>query len=298
MFDIRIGTVVPAVHAERMIPTLNGMGFESYQLSMDSLDESVSYAHVADTLLPLAGERPISCIGIYGNLLCDEKLRNRLVYAIQNVHILGCHTIGLFSGALTGEPMEASLPLFREVFTPLAHMAEDHGVQLAFENCSMGGTFGHAANNIGINGDMWERMFNEVDSTALGLEWEPCHALCQLIDPIPQLRKWASKVFHVHGKDATVAWDEIRLHGLQSSHAYVWDRTPGFGDTNWCDIMTILMQHGYAGSVDIEGYHDLVHYDDAEWSCQDVSLTYLKNCRGGQVWLPKLAYNGWRTRKP
>jgi sugar phosphate isomerase/epimerase len=30
-----------------------------------------------------------------------------------------------------------------------------------------------------------------------------------LIDPLPQIRKWASKIFHVHGKDATIRWDVI-----------------------------------------------------------------------------------------
>ena len=35
------------------------------------------------------------------------------------------------------------------------------------------------------------------------------------------------------------------------------------------------------GSIDIEGYHDPVHYDDMEWTSQLTSLEYLKRCRGG-----------------
>ena len=57
-------------------------------------------------------------------------------------------------------------------------------------------------------------MFNELPDDNLGLEWEPCHQLVYLIDPIPQIRKWAPKIFHVHGKDATVRWDVIREHGI------------------------------------------------------------------------------------
>jgi sugar phosphate isomerase/epimerase len=53
-------------------------------------------------------------------------------------------------------------------------------------------------------------MFNELPNANLGLEWEPCHHLIYLIDPIPQIRKWAARIFHVHGKDATVRWDVIR----------------------------------------------------------------------------------------
>jgi sugar phosphate isomerase/epimerase len=31
------------------------------------------------------------------------------------------------------------------------------------------------------------------------------------------------------------------------------NRTPGFGDTNWNDVFTILLQSGYKDFVDIEG---------------------------------------------
>ena len=53
-------------------------------------------------------------------------------------------------------------------------------------------------------------IFDAIASDALGLEWEPCHQMVSLIDPLPQLRQWAGKVFHVHGKDATIMWDVIR----------------------------------------------------------------------------------------
>ena len=73
--------------------------------------------------------------------------------------------------------------------------------------------------NIAHNPDAWEMMFNELPDDNLGLEWEPCHQLVYLIDPIPQIRKWAPKIFHVHGKDATVRWDVIREHGVFGKHA-------------------------------------------------------------------------------
>ena len=57
-------------------------------------------------------------------------------------------------------------------------------------------------------------MFNALPDDNLGLEWEPCHQMVYLIDPIPQIRKWAPKFFHVHGKDATVRWDVVREHGV------------------------------------------------------------------------------------
>ena len=45
--------------------------------------------------------------------------------------------------------------------------------------------------NIAHNPDAWELMFNETPDDNIGLEWEPCHQLVYLIDPLPQIRKWA-----------------------------------------------------------------------------------------------------------
>ncbi len=302
MFDIRIGTMVPICHIERMLPRLNAMGFESYELHMEPFEPQLDWRLLADRLLPLAEGRPFSAIGIYGNTLLDhdrdDSVCGMIRTCIREARHLNCDTIGLFTGAIQDRPMMESLPLYRQVFSELCRMAEDNGVCLALEGCSMGGNFRRAGINLAINGDMWEILLNEADSPVLGLEWEPAHIMHQLIDPIPQLRKWAKKIFHVHGKDATIAWDVLREHGMDAGIPFSWDRTPGFGDTNWCDVMTILMQNGYSGSVDIEGYHDPVFYDDAEWSAQARSLQYLKDCRGGQVWLQPMAYNGWRKRKP
>ncbi|MCE2939787.1 MAG: hypothetical protein LW819_10890, partial [Fimbriimonadaceae bacterium] len=58
-------------------------------------------------------------------------------------------------------------------------------------------------------------------------------------------------------------------------------RTPGFGDTNWTDVISILRKHGWRGSIDIEGWHDPVYRDDLEMTGQVHALNYLKACRGG-----------------
>ena len=120
-----------------------------------------------------------------------------------------------------------SLPRFKEVWGELARRAADKGVRLAFENCAMDGNWASGDWNIAHNPDAWELMFNALPDDNLGLEWEPCHQLVYLIDPMPQIRKWAPKFFHVHGKDATVRWDVIREHGVFGKVPFVQMRTPG-----------------------------------------------------------------------
>ena len=106
-------------------------------------------------------------------------------------------------------------------------------------------------------------MFDALPDDNIGLEWEPCHQLVYLIDPIPQIRKWAPKIFHVHGKDATVRWDVIREHGIFGKVPFVQMRTPGFGDSDWVRVISELRLAGYTGAIDIEGWHDPVYRDDA-----------------------------------
>ncbi len=104
---------------------------------------------------------------------------------------------------------------FRKVFSPLVQRAADKGLRIAFENCDMGGDWRRGDWNIAHAPTAWEMIFNEVPAENLGLEWEPCHQMVSLIDPLPQLRKWAPKVFHLHGKDATIDWAELKTTGLR-----------------------------------------------------------------------------------
>ena len=58
-------------------------------------------------------------------------------------------------------------------------------------------------------------------------------------------------------------------------------RTPGFGDSNWTDIISELRLSGYSGSIDIEGWHDPVYRDALEMTGQIAALEHLKRARGG-----------------
>ena len=76
-------------------------------------------------------------------------------------------------------------------------------------------------------------------------------------------------------------WDVIREHGIYGPKPWCFHRTPGFGDTNWRDVITILRQAKFAGSIDIEGWHDPVYRGDLEMTGQVHGLNYLKWARGG-----------------
>ena len=297
MFDISIGTIVPIGFAEELIPQLNTQGFECYELSFNRADPaSLDLEGIAGKLLPLLEGRKISCLGYYGNPIAKPEDREHLSALIRSAKYFQCDILGAFAGGDPDKSVPEVMPQFRQVWGSLASRAEDAGVKIGFEGC--GSKWEKNGYNISYCPAAWELMFDAVPSEALGLEWEPCHAMMQLADPIAQLRHWAHKVVHVHGKDGTVAWDVIREHGIYSPHRYAWNRTPGFGDTNWADVFTILLQAGFEGACDIEGYHDPVHYDDMEWTAQVQALKYLKACRGGETYWPgPTAYRGYQKKQ-
>ncbi|NIK68731.1 MULTISPECIES: sugar phosphate isomerase/epimerase [unclassified Paenibacillus] len=285
---LRIGTLVGGGDAVRVIPQIAPHGFESYSLTFWQTTGGTDLVETAKRVRELSDEYGfiISTVGIFGNPLTGAGNNADTLASwerlIDHAHLFGTDIVSGFTGRLTGESIASSIPRYAEVFGELGKRAADKGVRIAFENCDMGGTWETGDWNIAHNPTAWEMMFNAIPSDNIGLQWEPCHQMVSLIDPIPQLRKWVDKVFHVHGKDATIAWDIVKEYGIHGPKPFVWHRTPGFGDTNWTDIITILRQAGYQGTIDIEGWHDPVYRDELEMTGQVHALNYLKQCRGGQ----------------
>jgi len=73
----------------------------------------------------------------------------------------------------------------------------------------------------------------------------------------------------------------IKEHGIFGKEKFVFMRTPGFGDSNWTDIISELRLAGWSGSIDIEGWHDPVYRDALEMTGQVHALNHLKHARGG-----------------
>ena len=287
---VRIGTLVSA--GENLIPYLKAIlphGFESFSLTFgwgkwpSDFDLGKVAAEVQETL---AGSGAVlSSVSCFGNPLLDTevglKAREGFGLLIDAAHLFGCDIVTGFTGRLTGESIPDSMKKYAEVFGPLGKQAADKGVRIAFENCDMGGDWKTGDWNLAHNPTAWEMMFEAIPSENIGLQWEPCHQVVSLIDPLPQLRHWVRKVFNVHGKDATILWDVVKKHGVDGPHQFAFHRTPGFGDTNWTDLISELRRGGFVGSIDIEGWHDPVYREELEMMGQVAGLNYLKQCRGG-----------------
>lgn len=300
--DIRIGTIVfgndrTHEYVRQIIPH----GFESLSVMFWLNHGQVDLSRMAGQLREeMQGhDTVISTLSVFGNPLetdeAAEATRESLRKCIDHAADFGCSLVSGFTGRLKGQPIHECIPRFKEVWMPLAERAAKRGVKIAFENCSAGGDWKTGDFNIAHNPVAWELMFEAVPLENIGLEWEPCHQMLTLIDPLPQLQEWMPRVFHVHGKDATIDWPRIRRYGIgtaQEPHALIKNaalkarpfadhRTPGFGDSNWSDIISELRRGGFKGAIDIEGWHDPVYRGEWEMTGQVHALNYLKQCRGG-----------------
>ncbi len=283
MKQIKIGTCIPGDKVETWLPHFIKAGFETISINFHMTLNGTDLVKLSQRVKEIIGDSgvEVTTLGLYCNPIQRESDKEALEYCLECAPLFGASTVSTFAGAYEGKPVPEAIPKFGEVFRDLTKKAADKNLNMAIENCTMGGTWDHATCNIGFNPKAWKLMFQEVTAENFGLEWEPTHQMVQLIDPVAQLREWVPKIVHMHGKDATIDWDGVRRYGVLGASEFVYHRTPGFGDTNWRDIFTILHQNGYEGDICIEGYHDPVYRDDWEMTGQLHALHYLKWCRGG-----------------
>jgi sugar phosphate isomerase/epimerase len=230
----------------------------------------------------------ISAIGaLYKNPLDQtqsEHARAVFLRAIEVASLIGVKTVCGFAGAvielethpkggnLVYKPFEQFLPRLIQFWEPILKIAADSGVRIAFENCPM------APYHLPIMGfnmlaqpALWERLFNEIPFENVGIEWDPSHLVCQFIDPIANLRKFGPRIFHVHAKDASINRHLLADYGI--CHPGVAEhRMPGFGDSNWAQIISELFRAGYDSDLNIEGWHDPVFRDHDTAPPSDITL--------------------------
>ena len=268
---MRIGLLID--YGEDEIQFVKEAGFGSVELRIppeSALDPAVCGNEGLKAARDHLGEMDIeiSSIGHYtNNLDPDPEVRRTNAAYLERLMdaapVLGVDVVCTFAGRDPEVDIPDNIPAFKEVYTPLARKAEDMGLRLAFENCPMFHTFPFRGINIAYTPRAWDLMFDAVDSKALGLEYDPSHPVCLLMDEIELIYRYGERIYHVHAKDAEVVWRNVELNGILEPGA-VRHRTPGLGQVDWAKFVSALTEVGYAGNLDIEGRHDPVYRDERE----------------------------------
>jgi sugar phosphate isomerase/epimerase len=232
----------------------------------------------------------LSGLGYYPNPLApdpeeaavyQEHLRRVIVAAER----LGVGVVNTFVGRDPRRTVDENWPRCLEVWRPLAHFAEQHGVRIGIENCPMlySADEWPGGKNLAYAPAIWRRLFADVDSPALGLNYDPSHLVWQQIDYVRPLAEFAPRIVHVHLKDAQVdrqRLDEVGI--LATPLEYHTPRLPGRGAVDWPRFLAALAAAGYRGPACVE-VEDRQYEGTLEMRKQALreSVRFLRGCVPG-----------------
>ncbi|HSV75308.1 MAG TPA: sugar phosphate isomerase/epimerase [Chthonomonadales bacterium] len=202
----------------------------------------------------------ISGLGYYPNPLSPDPAESaacveHLLKVIDGAAALGVGVVNTFIGRDPALSVDANWPRLREVWPPIVAHAERCGVRIGIENCPMLFTADEwpGGKNLAHSPAVWRRLFEDIPSAHLGLNYDPSHLVWQGMDPVRPVREFASRIVHVHAKDARVDRDRLNDAGILATPlAYHTPRLPGLGDVPWGAFVCALTDAGYDGPVCIE----------------------------------------------
>lgn len=202
----------------------------------------------------------ISALGYYPNPLAADK-KEAAVYIkhiqkmIEVAPQLGLKNVNTFIGRDPLKSIEDNWGRFLEVWKPMVALAKKHKVKIGIENCPMLFTYNEwpGGQNLAVSPAVWRKLFSDLKSPYIGLNYDPSHMVLQHIDYIAPIRNFSKRLFHIHAKDLKI--DQHRLDEVGVfAPPYLWHtpKLPGLGDVNWGQFFSTLTDRGYKGAVCVE----------------------------------------------
>lgn len=200
----------------------------------------------------------ISGLGYYPNPLDADATHRRMVAdhlkkVIDAALLLNIKVVNTFIGRDHTQSLEANWALVKSVWPEIVRHAENSGVHLGIENCPM--LFSKdewpGGKNLAVSPAVWRRLFEELKSPHLGLNFDPSHCIWQFLDYARCIREFGKHFVHFHAKDERI--DRDRLYEVGTS-GFGWHvaKLPGLGEVDWSAVFAALTDVGYRGPVCIE----------------------------------------------
>jgi len=220
---------------------------------------STSHIHSIAALQERTGVK-ISGLGYYPNCLSpNQEEANRSIEHLKHVIAaapkLGLTQVNTFIGRDYTKSVDANWPRLMETWKPIVELAENCGVRIGIENCPMLFTEDEwpGGKNIATSPAIWRRMFADLGSPNLGLNYDPSHMVWQSMDYLKPMRDFIDRIYHVHAKDVRI--DRHRLDDVgifAHPKLYHTPKLPGLGEIDWGQFFSVLGDAGYRGPVCVE----------------------------------------------
>ncbi len=202
----------------------------------------------------------ISSLGYYPNCLSPDQAEADA--SVQHLHNLmhaarklGIGNVTTFIGRDYTKSVDENWPRLLDTWKPIVSLAESLDLRIGIENCPMlfSSDEWPGGKNIATTPAIWRRLFQDLASERIGLNYDPSHMIWQHMDYLKPIRDFADRIFHAHAKD--VRLDQHRLDEvgiLAHPLEYHTPKLPGLGDVNWGHFFSTLQDAGYDGPVCVE----------------------------------------------
>jgi sugar phosphate isomerase/epimerase len=229
----------------------------------------VTHINVTDFTPDLAGQVQkimetarveISALGYYPNPLAPDAAEastavEHLKKVIMAAPLLGLSRVNTFIGRDWTKSIDDNWPRLLETWKPLVALAKERGVKIGIENCPMFFSRDEwpGGKNIATSPKIWRRLFNDLGSDHLGLNYDPSHMIWQQMDYLQPMTEFKDRLFHIHAKDVRI--DRAKLNDvgiLAHPNEYHTPKLPGMGDVDWGKFFSVLTDTGYRGPVCVE----------------------------------------------
>jgi sugar phosphate isomerase/epimerase len=198
-------------------------------------------------------------------LLSPDAGERKAAVVANASHLRSLVAVGvkIFLAVLTPQdparPREENFDFAVESYRSLGAAAAECGATIVLEGAP--GRPPHFA-NLGCTPADLQVFLRAVQSSAIGVNYDPSHLVRMEIDPVRFLRDFGSRVHHVHAKDTLLLPEERYAHGTLQQATFVephvyggfgWRYAmPGNGVVPWNALFAALVAANYQGAVSIE----------------------------------------------
>jgi sugar phosphate isomerase/epimerase len=270
-----VSAIVPELNLEQVLELASSIGYRTVELmcwppsKADRRYAGVTHINVLElddsnisSIQKLLAKHAVSIsgLGYYPNCLSAnqeeaERSCEHLKQVIAAAPRLGIHQVNTFIGRDHTKSVDENWPRMLDTWRPIIDLAEKNSVRIGIENCPMIFTEDEwpGGKNIASSPAIWRRLFADLDSPNLGLNYDPSHLIFQHMDYLKPIRDFIDRIFHVHAKDVRVDQHLLDLHGIFAHpNLYHFPKLPGLGDVQWGQFFSILSDAGYQGPVCVE----------------------------------------------
>ena len=263
-----VSAIVPELSLQQVIELAESIGYQTVELmcwppsKADRRYAGVTHLNVlelddaqASNIQKMLVEHRVSIsgLGYYPNCLSSnheeaERSCEHLKQVIAAAPRLGLHQVNTFIGRDHTKSVLDNWPRMLKTWRPIVDLAEKHAVRIGIENCPMIFTADEwpGGKNIASSPAIWRKLFADLGSPNLGLNYDPSHLVFQHMDYLKPIREFIDRIFHVHAKDVRLDQHLVDEHGIFAHpNLYHFPKLPGLGDVQWGRFFSVLSDAGY-----------------------------------------------------